>query len=59
MMRNRCNDKVPGCSWIEIAGKIHTFVSSDKSHLLALEAYALLEVLVKLMEEEDCLPSVD
>ncbi|KAH7862769.1 hypothetical protein Vadar_009242 [Vaccinium darrowii] len=59
MMRDRCNHKVPGCSWIEIAGGIHTFVSSDKSHLRALEAYALLELLVRLMQEEDHVPSVD
>ncbi|XP_057499303.1 pentatricopeptide repeat-containing protein At2g46050, mitochondrial [Actinidia eriantha] len=55
MMRDRCNHKVPGCSWIEIAGENHTFVSSDKSHLRAVEVYALLEVLARLMEEDSVL----
>ncbi|THG11719.1 pentatricopeptide repeat-containing protein At2g46050, mitochondrial [Camellia sinensis] len=60
MMRDRCSHKVPGCSWIEIAGELHTFVSSDKSHKRALEVYTLLDVLVRLMEdEEDCLSCVD
>ncbi|XP_077240118.1 pentatricopeptide repeat (PPR-like) superfamily protein [Tasmannia lanceolata] len=36
MMRNSCVNKIPGCSWIEICGKVHTFVSSDKSHTHAV-----------------------
>ncbi|KAK3194765.1 hypothetical protein Dsin_026075 [Dipteronia sinensis] len=31
MMRDHCNHKVPGSSWTEITGSIHTFVASDKS----------------------------
>ncbi|KAJ0054473.1 hypothetical protein Pint_00460 [Pistacia integerrima] len=41
-MRDNCNYKVPGCSWMEIAGEIHTFVSSDKSHPQAVRIYAML-----------------
>ncbi|KAA8516072.1 hypothetical protein F0562_019251 [Nyssa sinensis] len=60
MLRDRCNYKVPGCSWVEIAGDVHIFVSSDKSHPRALEVYALLEGLVRPMEEEeDSVSTVD
>lgn len=45
MMRNRSNYKVPGCSWTEIGGEVHTFVSSDKSHPQAVEIYSVLDTL--------------
>ncbi|KAK9279169.1 hypothetical protein L1049_012846 [Liquidambar formosana] len=59
MMRDRCDYKVPGCSWVEIAGEVHTFVSSDRSHPQALEVYSTLGMLVRLMKEEDCVCGVD
>uniref|UniRef100_K3XVX2 Pentatricopeptide repeat-containing protein n=3 Tax=Setaria italica TaxID=4555 RepID=K3XVX2_SETIT len=31
-MNNRGLKKQPGCSWIEVANKVHIFVSRDKSH---------------------------
>ena len=31
-MNNRCLFKQPGCSWFQVANKVHVFVSSDKSH---------------------------
>ncbi|WOL10683.1 Pentatricopeptide repeat-containing protein [Canna indica] len=36
-MKHTCGIKVPGCSWIEIGGMIHSFVSHDKSHLRSQE----------------------
>lgn len=53
MMRDRCNSKVPGYSWIEIAGNVHTFVSSDKSHPQALEVYVILGTLLRLMKVDN------
>jgi len=34
MLRMKGNDtkKTPGCIWIEIENKIHTFMARDKSH---------------------------
>ena len=52
MMRNNCDLKSPGCSWVEIAGEIHTFVSSDKSHPKAVELYTILGLLYRLTREE-------
>ncbi|XP_062227975.1 pentatricopeptide repeat-containing protein At2g35030, mitochondrial [Phragmites australis] len=31
-MNNRGLKKQPGCSWIEVANRVHVFVSRDKSH---------------------------
>ncbi|CAD6340392.1 unnamed protein product [Miscanthus lutarioriparius] len=31
-MNNRGLKKQPGCSWIEVANKVHVFVARDKSH---------------------------
>lgn len=53
MMRDNCDHKVPGCSWIEIAGEIHTFVSSDRSHPQAVHMYAMLCTVFGLMEENN------
>lgn len=53
MMRERCNLKVPGCSWMEIAGEVHSFVSSDRSHPQDFELYAMVVILVKVMKEEE------
>ena len=36
MMGNKCDARVPGCSWIEISNQVHSFVSNDKTHLKAL-----------------------
>ena len=44
--------KVPGCSWIEIANQVHSFVSGDKTHPRALEIYATLKMLLRPMKEE-------
>ena len=53
LMRERCDFKVPGCSWMETAGEVHTFVSRDKTHPRAVQVYGMLDLLVRLMKEED------
>lgn len=58
MMRDRCDSKVPGYSWMEIAGDVHTFVSSDKSHPQSVEVYAVLGTLLRLMKEENSIFSM-
>ncbi|KAL3717418.1 hypothetical protein ACJRO7_008926 [Eucalyptus globulus] len=44
--------KMPGCSWIELRNKIHSFVAGDKSHPQSDEIYRkLAEVTDKLAQE--------
>ncbi|EXC35099.1 hypothetical protein L484_021461 [Morus notabilis] len=47
MMRSNCSLKSPGCSWVEICGDVHTFVSSDQSHPKAVEVYDMLGLLFR------------
>lgn len=53
MMREKCDVKMPGCSWMEVAGGVHTFLSSDKNHPQTVQVYNMLNFLVMIMEEGD------
>ncbi|KAM1053194.1 hypothetical protein FF1_000694 [Malus domestica] len=52
MMKNSCDHKAPGCSWVETGGDIHTFVSGDESHPQAPEVYSMLGMLLRFMKEK-------
>ncbi|KAF7826077.1 pentatricopeptide repeat-containing protein [Senna tora] len=52
-MEDKCNLKVPGCSWIEIGDQVHSFVSGDRSHPQASEVYATLKMLLMPMKEDN------
>ncbi|XP_042406174.1 pentatricopeptide repeat-containing protein At2g46050, mitochondrial-like isoform X6 [Zingiber officinale] len=45
-MKQMCSLKIPGCSWIEIGGKVHTFVSHDRIHLQDQEIYCMLDTVI-------------
>ncbi|CAN6468758.1 unnamed protein product [Victoria cruziana] len=47
MMSDRRVKKEPGCSWIEIDGRVHVFVPHDASHVQAKEIYTKLDELNK------------
>lgn len=51
LMRERCENKVIGCSWTGIFGDIHTFVSCDQSHLRSSELYDILEMFLWEVKE--------
>nr|XP_043620300.1 pentatricopeptide repeat-containing protein At2g46050, mitochondrial [Erigeron canadensis] len=48
-MRDNCCLKIPGVSWLEIAGEAHTFVSRDESHPRCSELYHVLKSLYSLI----------
>ncbi|KAF6984958.1 hypothetical protein CFC21_002890 [Triticum aestivum] len=52
LMRNVCSNKVPGCSWIEIGGKVQTFVSNDILLQQSTNMRQMMEILVTFMEKE-------
>ncbi|GLT84676.1 hypothetical protein SLE2022_028930 [Rubroshorea leprosula] len=52
MMRNNCDYKLPGCSWMEIASDVHVFASNDKSHPHTSDIYAMLGTLIGPMKQE-------
>ncbi|KAK0581232.1 hypothetical protein LWI29_011599 [Acer saccharum] len=42
--------KTPGCSWIEIGNKLHTFIARDKSHPNSDEIYQKLAQITEKLE---------
>lgn len=44
--------KKPGCSWIEVENKIHTFMARDKSHPQCDDIYLKLAQLTKLLKRK-------
>ena len=50
--------KNPGCSWIEIKGKVHIFVTGDSSHPLANKIELLLKKTRTRMKEEGHFPKM-
>ncbi|KAK9154231.1 hypothetical protein Sjap_001711 [Stephania japonica] len=55
-MRDKKMKRIPGCSWIEIMGKVHTFVTGDKNHVDIDDIYVALKHCVEHMKE---LPSTN
>eukprot|EP01018_Ginkgo_biloba_P013991 Gb_31794 [translate_table: standard] len=59
MMTDRRVKKTPGCSWIVVKQKVHTFISNDRSHICTEEIYAMLERLEKQMKEVGYVPDTN
>ncbi|ESQ45988.1 hypothetical protein EUTSA_v10000062mg [Eutrema salsugineum] len=51
-MRASGLEKHPGCSWIEIDGKVHSFSARDKSHPETKEIYEKLSEVARKLESE-------
>ncbi|XP_008805705.2 pentatricopeptide repeat-containing protein At1g25360-like [Phoenix dactylifera] len=45
LMKDRGVKKEPGCSWIEVANKVHVFLVNDARHPEVQEVYKFLEIL--------------
>ncbi|XP_068657686.1 pentatricopeptide repeat-containing protein At1g08070, chloroplastic-like [Aristolochia californica] len=39
--------KTPGCSWIEVTGKIHEFLVGDRAHPMCCQIYEILDSLTE------------
>ncbi|XP_038874467.1 pentatricopeptide repeat-containing protein At2g46050, mitochondrial isoform X2 [Benincasa hispida] len=53
LMKDSCDRKAPGFSWVEIAGYNHLFVSGDRSHPESLDLYAMLGLLLNTMKMDN------
>ncbi|KAM0877480.1 hypothetical protein ACQ4PT_035468 [Festuca glaucescens] len=51
-MRDMCGNKVPGCSWIEVVGKVQTFVSNDILLQRSTEMQHMMDLIVTFLEKE-------
>ncbi|CAN6459708.1 unnamed protein product [Victoria cruziana] len=57
-MKENLVKKFPGCSWIEIGERIHTFFTSDKSHKQSEEIYTALEQLTAQLKTVNWIPTI-
>ncbi|KAH9317133.1 hypothetical protein KI387_018902, partial [Taxus chinensis] len=51
MMRDRGVIKEPGCSWIEVKNRVHSFVVEDRRHPQTVEIYKMLDTLAKQISD--------
>ena len=56
-MKEKGIKKIPGQTWIEINGKIHTFLVDDKSHEQSNEIKTKLKKLYNEMKESGYIPN--
>jgi pentatricopeptide repeat protein len=59
LMQKHGVKKIPGMCWIEVNGKIHTFIVHDESHENAKEIYAELDKLFKEMKKAGYIPDTN
>ncbi|CAN1820889.1 Putative pentatricopeptide repeat-containing protein At3g11460, mitochondrial [Linum perenne] len=58
MMRERKLKKDPGCSYVEFMGKVHLFLSGDKSHPQSKQIYKFLDELENKLKKLDSLTTM-
>ncbi|KAK9118004.1 hypothetical protein Scep_016097 [Stephania cephalantha] len=51
IQRNKGFKKSPGCSWIEVSGRIHAFIGGDRSHPQSAQIHEKLDELLVEMKK--------
>uniref|UniRef100_K3Y637 Pentatricopeptide repeat-containing protein n=1 Tax=Setaria italica TaxID=4555 RepID=K3Y637_SETIT len=59
LMRERGVSKTPGCSWVEVKGKVLEFYASAEPQHGAEDMYQLMDILVDEMRLEGYVPNLD
>ncbi|EER99847.2 pentatricopeptide repeat-containing protein At2g34400 [Sorghum bicolor] len=59
LMRERGVNKTPGCSWVEVHGKVLEFYASTEPQHGAEDMYQLMGILVNEMRLEGYVPNLD
>eukprot|EP01018_Ginkgo_biloba_P007200 Gb_03578 [translate_table: standard] len=59
LMKDRGVKKDPGCSWIEVKKKVHTFVVEDRSHPQTEEIYRKLEEVIRQIKFAGYVPDTN
>ncbi|CAM0957188.1 unnamed protein product [Alopecurus aequalis] len=59
LMRERGVSKVPGCSWVEVSGRVLEFYAGDEPQHGAEDMYQLLDMLVDEMRLDGYVPNLD
>ena len=48
----------PGCSWIEVKNKFHSFVVGDRSHKKSERIYSMVDLLAGKMKDSGYMPNL-
>jgi len=59
LMKERGITKTPGCSWLQVGNRVHTFVVGDKSNKESDKIYNFLDELVEKMKMAGYKPDTD
>ncbi|KAK4476561.1 hypothetical protein RD792_015717 [Penstemon davidsonii] len=59
LMKSKGVGKEPGRSWIEMNGKVHAFMSEDRSHLNAEEIYLKVDEMIMKIKEVGYVPDMN
>lgn len=59
LMKSRGVTKDPGKSWIEMNGKVHTFMSEDRIHLRTNEIYSKVDEMMILIKAAGYVPDTN
>ncbi|KAG9445469.1 hypothetical protein H6P81_016809 [Aristolochia fimbriata] len=59
IMKDKCIRKPPGCSWIEVKGRVHEFHVGDKTHPMSEEIYHKLDELGEQLKVMGYVPKTD
>ncbi|KAL3813560.1 hypothetical protein ACJIZ3_014828 [Penstemon smallii] len=59
LMRDRGIRKVPGCSWVRVKNRVHTFVVADKNNDQSVDIYKFLDEIRKKMKLAGLVPATE
>lgn len=59
LMKSKGILKEPGCSWIEMNGQVHTFMSEDRSHSWTTEIYSKIDEIMMFIKEAGYMPDMN
>ncbi|CAN1809327.1 Pentatricopeptide repeat-containing protein At4g02750 [Linum perenne] len=59
LMKSRGISKEPGSSWTHTNGKVHTFVSEDRSHPMMKEIYLKVDEVIAVIKEDYALHDME
>ncbi|XP_045792979.1 pentatricopeptide repeat-containing protein At2g29760, chloroplastic-like [Trifolium pratense] len=59
LMKEKGITKLPGCSWLQVGNRVHTFVVGDKSNMESDKIYNFLDELVEKMKMAGYKPDTD
>ncbi|KAK9108104.1 hypothetical protein Syun_024115 [Stephania yunnanensis] len=58
LMKERKVDKQPGCSWVEVKNRVHSFISDDSTQPLTVEIFDTLQCITMHIRNTGYIPEI-